>query len=94
MKLLTIGGAAAVALTLMLDGAFGQDAVRKELTPTGKLRVGIALGLTPGVGNVVMDASGEPRGVSADLGRARRCRGARPRVSPRRQPRVGVRPVA
>ncbi len=70
MKLLTIGGAAAVALTLMLDGAFGQDAVRKELTPTGKLRVGIALGLTPGVGNVVMDASGEPRGVSADLGRA------------------------
>jgi polar amino acid transport system substrate-binding protein len=55
--------------TIVFGAAFAQDAVRKELTPTGKLRVGIALGLTPGAGNVVMDASGEPRGISADLGR-------------------------
>ncbi|HXF87704.1 MAG TPA: transporter substrate-binding domain-containing protein [Xanthobacteraceae bacterium] len=53
----------------MFGTAFAQEAVRKELLPMGKLRVGIALGLTPGAGNVVMDASGEPRGISADLGR-------------------------
>jgi polar amino acid transport system substrate-binding protein len=55
--------------TFMLDAAFAQEAVRKELLPTGKLRMGVALGLTPGAGNVVMDAPGEPRGISADLGR-------------------------
>jgi polar amino acid transport system substrate-binding protein len=70
MKLSTIAGAVAFVLISMLGGAFSEDAVRKELTPTGKLRVGVALGLTLGVGNVVMGASGEPRGVSAELGRA------------------------
>jgi polar amino acid transport system substrate-binding protein len=62
-------GAAVLSTVLVLGGALAQDAARKELIPTGKLRVGIALGLTPGAGNVAMEASGEPRGVGADLGR-------------------------
>ena len=45
--------------------------VREQLTPTGKLRVGVAAGLTPGTGNVAIDpASGRPRGIGADLGAA------------------------
>jgi polar amino acid transport system substrate-binding protein len=63
--------AAGLVLSIAIFGtASAQDAVRKELTPTGKLRVGIALALTPGIGSVSIDASGEPRGVSAELGRA------------------------
>src|SRR4051812_34302852 len=47
------------------------DAARKELAPTGKLRLGLALGATVGAGNVMMDAaSGKPRGVAVDLGTA------------------------
>jgi polar amino acid transport system substrate-binding protein len=46
-------------------------AVREQLTPTGKLRVGVAAGLTPGTGNVAIDpASGQPRGIGAELGTA------------------------
>src|ERR1700753_2197030 len=45
--------------------------VREQLTPTGKLRVGVAAGLTPGTGNVAIDPrSGQPRGIGADLGAA------------------------
>jgi polar amino acid transport system substrate-binding protein len=45
------------------------DAAKKELAPTGKLRVGIAVGPTPGAGNVARDeASGGYRGVAIDLG--------------------------
>src|SRR5829696_2589478 len=47
------------------------DAALKELAPTGKLRLGLALGATIGAGNVMMDAaSGKPRGVAVDLGTA------------------------
>ncbi len=46
-----------------------RGAVLKELAPTGKLRLGVAVGPTIGAGNVVMDsASGKPRGVAVDLG--------------------------
>jgi polar amino acid transport system substrate-binding protein len=46
-------------------------AAREQLTPTGKLRVGVAAGLTPGTGNVAIDpASGRPRGIGAELGTA------------------------
>jgi polar amino acid transport system substrate-binding protein len=46
-------------------------AVREQLTPTGKLRVGVAAGLTPGTGNVAIDpANGRPRGIGAELGAA------------------------
>jgi polar amino acid transport system substrate-binding protein len=46
-------------------------AVREQLTPTGRLRVGVAAGLTPGTGNVAIDpADGRPRGIGAELGTA------------------------
>ena len=45
-------------------------ALKRELTPTGRLRVGIAVGPTVGAGNVAMDpATGRPRGIAVDLGR-------------------------
>lgn len=44
------------------------ESVRKELTPTGKLRVAIAIGPTPGAGNVAIDPGGRPRGIAVDLG--------------------------
>ena len=69
MKVLAFCAAGLIA-AMTLNGASAQDAAaRKELVPTGKLRVGIAVGPTPGAGNVAMDASGQPRGIGADLGR-------------------------
>jgi polar amino acid transport system substrate-binding protein len=48
-----------------------EPAVREQLIPTGKLRVGVAAGLTPGTGNVAIDpASGRPQGIGAELGTA------------------------
>ncbi len=62
--------ASAASLKLAVAQALPSDeAVRKELVPTGKLRVCVAVAPTPGAGNVAMDASGQPRGISADLGR-------------------------
>jgi polar amino acid transport system substrate-binding protein len=56
----------AAARTQVVD-----PAVRQQLTPTGKLRVGVAAGLTPGTGNVAIDpANGRPRGIGAELGTA------------------------
>jgi polar amino acid transport system substrate-binding protein len=49
----------------------GLDAARKELAPTGKLRVGIAVGPTGSPLWATKDpATGAPRGVTVDLGRA------------------------
>jgi polar amino acid transport system substrate-binding protein len=61
--------AAVVATLVWTGGAFADPAALKELAPTGKLRVGIAVAPSPGAGNVAVDASGEPRGVGGDLGR-------------------------
>jgi polar amino acid transport system substrate-binding protein len=45
--------------------------VFEQLLPTGKLRVGVAAGSTPGAGNVAIDpANGRPRGIGAELGAA------------------------
>jgi polar amino acid transport system substrate-binding protein len=44
-------------------------AERMELAPTGKLRVGIASAPAQSAFFVVKDASGEPRGVTVDLGK-------------------------
>ena len=53
----------------LAGGVLADDAVMKELAPTGKLRVGIAVGPNPGAGNVAIDAAtGKPRGIAADLG--------------------------
>src|SRR5580704_8838675 len=37
-----------------------KPAVREQLIPTGKLRIGVAAGLTPGTGNVAIDPAGGP----------------------------------
>jgi polar amino acid transport system substrate-binding protein len=47
------------------------EAAIRELTPTGVLRVGVAVGPAASPGWAVADpATGEPRGVAVDLGRA------------------------
>jgi polar amino acid transport system substrate-binding protein len=69
MKLLNMVAAFALVAVTTGGALASDDAARKELAPTGKLRVGIAVAPTPGAGNVAMDASGQPRGVGADLGR-------------------------
>jgi polar amino acid transport system substrate-binding protein len=42
----------------------------EQLVPTGRLRVGVAAGLTPGTGNVAIDPNGRPQGIGAELGAA------------------------
>jgi polar amino acid transport system substrate-binding protein len=57
-----------LAFACVAGAARADDAAaRKELAPTGKLRVGIAVAASPGAGNVARDASGY-RGVAVDLG--------------------------
>ena len=47
------------------------DAARRELAPTGKLRVGIGVGAAPSAFWATKDpASGRPRGVTVNLGQA------------------------
>jgi polar amino acid transport system substrate-binding protein len=58
---------ASLFVTVALSAATvcADDAGMKELAPTGKLRLGLALGATVGAGNVMMDAAtGKPRGVA------------------------------
>ena len=61
-----------VVLTALFaaSASHADDAMaKKELAPTGKLRVGLAIGPTPGAGNVARDeATGGYRGVAVDLG--------------------------
>jgi polar amino acid transport system substrate-binding protein len=58
-----------VASTATVRAQAVDPAVREQLTPTGRLRVGVAAGLTPGTGNVAIDpANGRPRGIGAELG--------------------------
>lgn len=66
---MTIVLAALLASLFAAGNARAQEAAaKKELAPTGKLRVGIAVAPTPGAGNVAPDGSGGYRGVAADLG--------------------------
>jgi polar amino acid transport system substrate-binding protein len=67
--LLAVGLLVVTALAFVAGTAIADDdAARKELAPTGKLRVGIAVAPTPGAGNVGRDAAGGYRGVAVDLG--------------------------
>jgi polar amino acid transport system substrate-binding protein len=60
-----------VASTATVRAQAVDQAGREQLIPTGKLRVGVAAGLTPGTGNVAIDpANGRPRGIGAELGAA------------------------
>src|SRR5262245_6097004 len=64
-----LGAAALLAAGLVAGGAQADDAAaKKELAPTGKLRVGIAVADRPGAGNVARDGAGY-RGLAIDLGK-------------------------
>jgi polar amino acid transport system substrate-binding protein len=57
------------AVALTAGQARADDAAaKKELAPTGKLRVGVAVATNPGAGNVARDASGKYRGIAIQLG--------------------------
>lgn len=65
MKTPTLG----LILTMLIAGnATANESAMKELTPTGKLRVGLVFAPTMSVFFVVKDTDGKPRGVTADLG--------------------------
>jgi polar amino acid transport system substrate-binding protein len=72
---IAFAGGLATIITLAAAATAGAQAidpaVLKELVPTGKLRVGVAAGLTPGTGNVAIVPGAErPQGIGADLGAA------------------------
>jgi polar amino acid transport system substrate-binding protein len=53
-----------------MTSAADKAAVMKELAPTGRLRVGVALGPTVGAGNVAKDpGTGKLKGTAIDLGK-------------------------
>jgi len=58
---------ALAALCVSLTAAHADPAAIKELSPTGKLRLGLATGAIMGAGNVIVE-NGKPRGVAVDLG--------------------------
>jgi polar amino acid transport system substrate-binding protein len=69
MRAWAIPAAMLAALACAATIARAEDeAARKEMAPTGKLRVGIAVAPTPGAGNVARGADGGYRGVAVDLG--------------------------
>jgi polar amino acid transport system substrate-binding protein len=71
MKLLTIAGVLVAAIFAANAARADDAAARKELTPTGKLRVAIAVGPAPSGIYVLKDeASGRYRGVTIDLSAA------------------------
>jgi polar amino acid transport system substrate-binding protein len=62
-------GALLVALAIAAEATAGDiEAAKRELAPTGKLRVGLVSAPKANVFFVTADASGTPRGVTADLG--------------------------
>ena len=67
MKHFVLCGLLFVSNAVMGLAMASDELVRKELTPTGKLRVAIAIGPTPGAGNVSIEG-GKPRGIAVDLG--------------------------
>jgi hypothetical protein len=72
-RLIGFSGAFALIVTIA-SAAMAQaidPAVLAQLAPTGKLRDGVAAGLTPGTGNVALVPGGtRPQGIGADLGAA------------------------
>ena len=58
------------ALSIGTGAAAVEDSVMKELVPTGKLRVAIAVSPAPSALYVIKGASGGYRGVAIDLGSA------------------------
>ncbi len=69
MKLSTLGALIATLLSIHTTKA-DDDAARKELTSTGKLRVAVAVSPAPSALYVVKGPGGQLRGVAIDLGAA------------------------
>jgi hypothetical protein len=74
-RLLGSAGAFALIVTIVSAATAGAQAIDPavlvQLAPTGKLRVGVAAGLTPGTGNVaIAPGAARPQGIGADLGAA------------------------
>jgi polar amino acid transport system substrate-binding protein len=70
-KLLTIAAMLAAAAFASSTASADEAAAKKELTPTGKLRVAIAVGPAPsGIYAIKDEASGKYRGVTLDLSAA------------------------
>jgi polar amino acid transport system substrate-binding protein len=72
---LLLGFAGAFAFIIVSAATAGAQAIEPatlaQLAPTGKLRVGVAAGLTPGTGNVaIVPGAARPQGIGADLGAA------------------------
>jgi len=56
-------------LTILIAGnAAANESDMKDLSPTGKLRVGVVFAPTMSTFFVVKEADGKPRGVTVDLG--------------------------
>jgi len=70
MRSIAVAWVAAVLAFACAAGPARADdpAAKKELAPSGKLRIGIAVAPTPGAGNVAPGAGGGYRGVAIDLG--------------------------
>ena len=65
------GFAIALSLALCACASVPDDAARKELAPTGKLRVGVGVGAAPSAFWTTKDpATSKPRGVTVNLGQA------------------------
>jgi polar amino acid transport system substrate-binding protein len=64
------GWVMALLATIFASSAAMADeaAIKKDLAPTGKLRIGIAVAPTVGAGNVAREADGSYRGIAIDLG--------------------------
>lgn len=69
MKATTLLGLT-LALPISTGASAVEDAVMKQLVPTGKLRVGVAYAPAPTPIFVAKEASGDVRGVPRDLGNA------------------------
>ncbi len=69
MKVATLLGLM-LALSISTAASAVDDAVMKQLVPTGKLRVGVAYAPAPTPIFVAKDAAGDVRGVPRDLGNA------------------------
>jgi polar amino acid transport system substrate-binding protein len=65
------GLAVALSSALLACATVPEDQARRELAPTGRLRVGIGVGASPSAFWTTRDpATGKPRGVTVNLGQA------------------------
>jgi polar amino acid transport system substrate-binding protein len=65
-----IGLALALIISVIAPSYADDAAVRQELAPTGKLRVGIGVAPVSSAFWATKDAGGQPRGVTVELGKA------------------------